>query len=585
MSRKKKTVAKVVDTEPEYIDPAEEPMAAIKLELHHPEVCEERATTHRAAWDEMRHAYNDLNQSMHLAMRNVILHVGGFRDAGQKRFMSAEEKKDFSSKGYLPDDCYDPRTVNVQVFQDILGKAIRTSGLSEYIYSSVAKRIAEAEFKGKKLGALLRGENQFPTFANVGLSVRNRNWTLSMKEETKKGDDGVERTYINPVVEITSLRPGGGRFRFVCKGLRNYDAGKKAVLERLDEMGQNTHEPCPACDDRKCRLKAAEKHCDGCAVRCERCNCTGCSGWAKGAMTLRRLKRPGQDERWQILIPYKSPGANLPPGEGVMAINRGVVNAFAAVYVNEKVANFNHRMPGDWLIQSKCQFHGRQKRVLRDITARRGRRNLPPSSFGKLREQGDKERRFMDTAAWEIASFVAKAAVEANARVVIIENFSNFLSDVPGDDGRYLQPYLRRFPFADIKNRIIDRLTRREGVRVRVMPSQFISQKCPNCGHTSRDNIKVLPRMMAPAPKEKWEGPRTPARAASRQPKEGRFQCEKCGYTSESLDTTACLNLMLDSGELTGKMDKMVRDELDKVTRMANKMREQMREHRRRVVG
>ncbi|MEX2716778.1 MAG: zinc ribbon domain-containing protein [Candidatus Sigynarchaeota archaeon] len=491
--------------------PPDKPVAALRFRLRYPSFGAS-SRSRDEAWQELRRAHRDLLQRIQQAVGDVIVYVRDLRQAGKSRFATRQELQQYAQTGELPPDCYPP-DVGAQLAA-IVESAIKKSGLSEYVYSSVARRLANAEFRGDKLAKLLRGDIAFPSIARAGLMFRNRNWKLEVEKEVVEKDDGKKVTYYHPIITVTSLRPGTGPFKFRADTPYGKSAAsKEALLFRLAALGFDT------------------KGTEGLA-----------EGWAKGTLTVQRVERPGCKEEWQLILAYVSPRAQRLKGESVVVVHRGVVNALSMLAASEDDLVIGHHYPGNDIIQAKAQFQARRSRVLRDLTAKADRRNSP-KHFRALRKIGNVERRFVDTAIHNMSKSVEKFAEVNNAKLVLIENFGNFLTDFRDDNNHYLQAYLRRFPFYDLKMRCIDKVTRRQGVEVVEGPTRHCSQKCPLCAHVSSDNIAVRPRV---------------------PDKPGRFKCVSCGFEL-GLDEIATLNILLDSPHVSERIKESARQNLLKM--------------------
>lgn len=535
-----------------FFEPDEEFTAALRLDLAHPSFLDRPEQTKNEAWAELRNLNETLSQSVQEGMGDVLIAVRDLRAAGRNRFMSKEEREGFKESGVIPDGCYPDGLP--QQFQTLLSRAMQRAGLSEYIYASVAKRLAQSEFSGGKQGKLaklLRGQIAYPTVRNIGLMIRNRNWTLTSESVTRdvKDEQGrmVSRTYVNPVIEITSFKPGAGRVRLTCRGLHGA-TGKASYMAKKDLL------------DKLMRL--CQEDDGGLSAK----------GWKKGTLTLRRVKKPGQSEEWQIILSYQSPlVTSLAPG-GVLAVHRGMANVLTAAYVNDQEVNFGHKFQGDFLINAKRQFSARRSRLLREGFAG-GTRAAGHANYGALKRLGDAEKRFVDTAIWEVAKFVRDVAEKGGVSTVIIEDFSNFLSDFTDDKKRYLQPYLRRWPFFAMCERIKDAVTRRLGLPIQVVSAEYISKKCPQCGHIADGNVVRLPKINVPAPKSTG-GPRTTPEGFSTT-QDGKFKCEKCEF-SLGLDEVACANMLIKHGGEFGRVKEWLGEHMERKSKIIKKMKDSM---------
>lgn len=490
--------------------------AAVKLRLRRPEFEALKDDVQQASWNALHEAYNDLNKAVQRGMGDALIHIRNIRADGKRRFQTRAER----SAGVESADCY--TRDDLTCFQKLLSDAIKASGLSEYVYSSVSQRLAQAEFTGDKLRRLLSGEIAFPVPTNVGLMVRNRNWDLELVQETDV--DGREST--RPIITITSLRPKGERVRLVCDTL-HWRAAKSfgATLARLAALAKG---------------EAAD-------------------GYEQGTLKLRRVQRPGCPAKYEIELAYKSPKVERAAGTSIMAVHRGMVNVLTAAYVTDDAADFaGHSCKGDDIIAAKQQMLARRAAIMQTVAGYR--RNAAGSgAFAKLKRLGDKEARVVDTACWKLARWVQTMAEQYNARLVLVEDFSNWLGDVQDENGRYVLPYLRRWPFFKLKTRIKDALQRRAGIEVVEVLGKYISQRCPVCEHTTEENVARLPRLNKGTTQD------------------GQFKCTECAFTM-GLDQVASMNMLMRSKHVTDEHRARIRERMTKHAKVVETMRQSLRE-------
>lgn len=466
--------------------PVSEPTAALRLRLRTPVGAEGRP-----AWDELNRAQRAVSVGLQNGLADVLVHLRATGKGGQKRLATPAERK---AGGVDPAIHYTKE--ELAQIGTILTDALRRTGLVEYVYASVAKRVASSEFAGEKLRRLVRGDVAYPVHKRPAIAVRSRNWKVTVET----GTDDRKRRWAQATVELTSLWPKGGRVRLVSDRIYGRGlAGQLAVLRELEKLGY----------------------------------ATAGGGWAKGAVTIRPHQEPGRPRRWYVILPYTPPAPEVDHDpEAVVAVNRGMANFLTVAVLAHGAVTFHYYRGGE-IVAAKGQFLRRQRRILRDVSDMpkgKGRRYR----YRALARMESKHRRVVDTAIWRAARFVQRWAESVGACVVVVEDFASPVeSDYVvqwSDQARRLRPYIRRFPFADLKARVIDALTRRAGTAVLEVPGAYVSRICPSCGHESAENVARLPR----APE-------------SGETEDGRFACEACGF-DENLDAVACLNLMIRAG-------------------------------------
>ena len=429
----------------------EKPMACFRLELYRPEFTNKDKTE---SWQTLRAIHRRLSQAVQLAVRNVVMHIGDLRAAGKFRYATPSERANFVLSGTpLPVECYDDEKDLFSIAATVT-EALKTSNTTEYLYGSLARRLCQSEFAGKKFKALLKGENAFPVVNRVGVMIRNRDWRLI--QEPRIGDDG--KAYIDVVVETSAWQKGAGPVRLICKSLHGGNLARAKAL--LDELATAPFDPPVTA-----------------------------KGWRKGALTARPVRRPGQPEKWQILLPYQPTRPDV-TGEAVMVVHRSVVNMLTAAVKDGSDVKVHH-YPGLAVAMLKSQMYARRRAISRDIAARlHPMRQANRRSYKALRRLADAEARATRTELWRAARWCEEIARKSGAKIVFIDDFTSFDPDQPGPPW---EPYIRRFPWSDLKLKNIDALTRRMGVRVQELKSHYISQRCPECGYTDAKNVAKMP--------------------------------------------------------------------------------------------
>ena len=325
-------------------EPTTEAFACFRLELHRPTL--EGDTSTKNAWALLRETSRSLQQSAQRAMRDVVVAVGDLRATGKTRFATPTERADEKLGIPLATECYSNDDINSLGVS--INDAFKASGASEYVYSSVARKLLTSELSSARLKDLLRGDCTYPDISRIGIMMRSRNWRLTTETRVANG-----KTYEDVVVEIGALKPRTGKVRLVCKSLHGPKLSRsRNLLKALEAMGLATSSE---------------------------------DGWSKGALTIRPLRRPGQAEKWEILLPYSSPRVNSAKSPTSIAVHRSVANMLTAVCSDGAV----HHFSGRDVVLLKHQMYARRKNVQRDISSNPHRGRGAKRHFKALRRLAD----------------------------------------------------------------------------------------------------------------------------------------------------------------------------------------------------
>jgi hypothetical protein len=465
-------------------EPCDKAIAVLGLELERPLLAGDDKSSR--AWQEIRSAQRSIGQTVQRAIGEVVLHVRTMRAAGKTRFATPAERASEELEIPLPVECYTKQ--DLSTLNDAILTSLKASGTSEYVYSSVAHKLMLGEFSKSKLKALLRGEIAYPVVRNIGIIMRGRNWRLVTTERVANG-----KIYLDVDVEIAALKPGLGKMTLHCYALHGRHLDKVLpILEALQEMGLQTTGSA-----------------DGPA-----------KNWTKGALTLRPVRRPGQPEKWQLLLPYSAPRA-ASGGDAVVAVHRSVVNMLSASVQTERGVRVYH-YPGHAVVALKNQLYARRKVVSADLAAQPHRGRGVRHHYKALARLADAEKRATQTELWRAARWAQGIAETCGANLVYVDDFTSF---DPDRSGPPWEPYVRNFPWSDLKMKIVDALTRRAGITVQEKKSRYITQRCPECGHVDADNVAKLPV------------------ARGTHLEKGVFKCLSCKFKADP-DVVAARNLL-----------------------------------------
>jgi predicted Zn-ribbon and HTH transcriptional regulator len=177
---------------------------------------------------------------------------------------------------------------------------------------------------------------------------------------------------------------------------------------------------------------------------------------------------------------------------------------------------------GHDIVKLKHQLYARKRLVQYDLTSRPHKGRGAKRHYKALARFNDKERRATMTHLWCAARWFQTFVEEHGASLVLIDDFISF---DPDRSGPPWEPYVRRWPWAELKGKIIDALTRRAGVTVEERRSKYISQRCPECGHTEEDNVIKMPVIRGIYVEK------------------GVFKCRECGFSTD-VDRVAVMNLL-----------------------------------------
>ena len=481
------------EKEKTHFEPDDKLFASLKFELKRPVL--RLDTTATRAWTEIHSAQRAAGQAVQAAIGEVVVYIRGMRQKGKTRFPNTAERENEKLGIPLPVECYSYQ--DIQGIHECVTRAMRASNLSEYVYGSIGQRINKAEFSHSKLVKLLNGDVSYPVFQHVGIMMRSRDWALRIRDGVS--DKG--KPYLDIEIEISSLRKGLGLMTLHCYSIHGKQIKRlRATLEALQTMGW---------DEGEARNPKV---------------------WSKGALTLRAVNRPGQPVKWQILLPYKAPRVDSTGGRASVVIHRSVVNMLSAAVKNERSTEIFH-YPGKTLVALKHQMYARRAALSRDIASKPHRGRGGKAHYKALHRLADKEARATQTELWRATRWAQNLVEHYGAEAVYLDDFTSFDPDRPGPP---FEPYVRNFPFADLKLKIVDAMTRRAGVSIDLWPSQYISQRCPACGSIDAANIVKLPVV---------KGMYTES---------GKFKCGKCEYFNPELDNVAILNQL----DLWGKKAK-----------------------------
>jgi IS605 OrfB family transposase len=216
------------------------------------------------------------------------------------------------------------------------------------------------------------------------------------------------------------------------------------------------------------------------------------------------------DKQWYCILTVirkRQPLPGLSP-DIVVAVNRGRENF---VFFTSNTGDRGHALRGDWLLEGKRRIRAR----LLQLKRTRGERGQGSRGHGSARRYAaehrlrEHESNLVDTACKQTAAAVVKYCQRVGAGTVVLEDFNSVPEDLR---------YIDRWPWAQLKQSILWACDK-AGIKVREVPSEYISSQCPRCGNVD----------------------------ASQSTKTGVFHCAVCEY-SRPVDYVATINMLTRSG-------------------------------------
>lgn len=128
-------------------EPSDEAFASLGLELRRPVLIGDDKATR--AWQEIRAAYRATGQAVQRAIGEVVLHVRSMRAVGKTRFATPSERAQEKLGVPLASECYTAE--DLDLLNAAIADSLKASGTSEYVYSSVARKLMLSEFSKSKL--------------------------------------------------------------------------------------------------------------------------------------------------------------------------------------------------------------------------------------------------------------------------------------------------------------------------------------------------------------------------------------------------------------------------------------------------
>lgn len=346
--------------------------------------------------------------------------------------------------------------------KDLLGTSIQN-----YAYRELRKiypEISSNNISQTNQFAYKRWKNDLPEIKRLQKSIPN--FKLNTPIQVAKQSYKIEYNNGNYILKVTFLSKQAKKGRYEIL-LHSGDNSKKAILDRIID-GQ----------------------------------------YAQGALQIVQHKR-----KWFVLISYSMPKIErkLNP-DRIMGIDLGIVNAvyWAFNFSNKKKGYIE----GGEINAFRRRVENRRKSMLK-IAGKTGhgknRKMLPTQ---KLQ---DKIENFKNTINHKYSKKIIDIAIANNCGVIQMEDL-NGIEKVIKDN-----KFLKNWTYGDLQTKIKNK-AEREGIEFRLVDPRYTSQKCSECGYTSKDN----------------------------RINQATFICQKCG-TKMNADFNAARNISSPNNKLINK--------------------------------
>jgi IS605 OrfB family transposase len=159
------------------------------------------------------------------------------------------------------------------------------------------------------------------------------------------------------------------------------------------------------------------------------------------------------------------------------------------------------------------QMQERRKQYQRDAKASgrsgRGRKRI----LRPIEHLSGKARRWRHTKCQTIARRLAKWLDDRGVKTLLVEDFTGIRDSDIGNE--HINQLIQEWPYFELETRIRS-CCEEHGIEVVKLPANYISQRCPRCGHTGKENQDF----------NRW-----------------RLHCTSCGF-KQHLDVAAATNLL-----------------------------------------
>ena len=456
-------------------------IAAIRLKAIRVERFDKNTEQWIDAWDDYCAAIRQAGHLAHVGVRVVFEGLAALYQDGKEHMGEGDGGITYSEIKALQTPMYRTMARAAKSHE----RSLTTGHVAMLAQDLYAKEFSDGGGK-KKLSDIIHGKRGFPAVNRLGLPVRPADWWMTTEKVTL-GRGKNAKDVECPVINITSLFAHAGRIRVICAPPRR--RGSDSIWTVVRQVALIPKGGKTISDD----------------------------GYKRCTVTLKRIKKP-QDARptWYAIVAYGAPKMDAPKGESILYAHRGVANLLKIAIATPDEVRFPCPDVGDEIVNHKAQHRARAQRYRRSRKKRL-----------RLNELGDSEKNFTDTRMWKAAAYLRTLAVDNTVSRVVMEDLNTFRADAKDQWGEHLPAYIRDWPYAALKAKIVDTFKRRLGVEVEFVPTKYISQRCPACDHVDVENIARLPKTNAGDIR-----------------RDGTFRCVACRYTND-LDAVALENMMI----------------------------------------
>jgi IS605 OrfB family transposase len=408
-----------------------------------------------------------------------------------------------------------------------------------------------SRFSGEHFRALLAGRAGLPDFTCKAFYSEGRYCVLSGSSDEAE----LSKNELFATLSFPLWATGKGATRFAvapCGGSHRalWDRFVRATQERENvlELMARAKKPIPK-DASPAERKAAEAERQAAAHELE---CSGTIKVGRIGISYDERKR-----KWYALISWTE-FVSEPTGEGqAVACNFGINCLIAAMTESGEV----YEDAGTDILAMRTRFQQRRRSLQKHSFHRgKGSRGHGVKRREKsVTELGDVERRWVQNRIRRAAVDFASWCKRHNVGVVYLEDLSGvreaFERSTRGDAHEELKRWIHNWPFYETQS-VIARQLEEVGILVKCEPARFASQRCPACGHTAPENVKLIGGDWQPVPSntllvlagKDGEYRVTGGVLFRRERKRSWFECVECKTRGDG-DTIACANHLLDVGK------------------------------------
>lgn len=238
--------------------------------------------------------------------------------------------------------------------------------------------------------------------------------------------------------------------------------------------------------------------------------------------------------KWFVLISWTEERDIKSAGEHTAAVNLGIHTFLQAISDEGDL----HRVEGNSILAQRKRFSCRRIELTRALNTNgsgskghgKKRRFLP------ITKLDDAESRWMTTKCRVIAADLIKWCLNHQIGKLILEDLSAIRDSHEISESHInVRRLINFWSFAELID-AIQRQGLENGVEVSINDCSYNSQCCPNCGHTSENNVKLMDTCV----EEKID---SNGNVWKRSEKKNKFACEKCFFERDG-DIVAAANAL-----------------------------------------